>query len=92
MSLYNFAENYVKDCPELLLSTASDPKIDLSYNTVFNFFKSQEKVYPISTFYNSLFHSHLARVATNPIEYELLRIKTKMLSAITLQNFEKSAK
>lgn len=91
MSLYSFVENYVNDCPELLLSTATDPKVDLSYKSLFNFFKYQEQSYPISSFYNSLFHPHLARVATNPIEYEILKQKTRKLSALTLQNFEKLA-
>lgn len=80
MSLYNFANNYIKDTPELLLASDSKSNVDISYSQLFSFYKQQERIYPIQSFMNNLFYDSILKNSQNKVQYETLNQKLKLLS------------
>lgn len=80
MSLYNFASNYIKDTPELLLAS-SKSNVDISYSKLFSFFRQKERIYPIQSFMNNLFYESILKNSNNKVQYETLNQKLKLLSA-----------
>ncbi len=81
MSLYNFALNYIKDTPELLLASDSKVNADISYDKLFSFYKQQERIYPIQSFMNNLFYESILKNSGNKVQYETLNQKLKLLSS-----------
>ncbi len=76
MSLYNFVLNNIKDTPDLLLATEGN----INYNDLFNFYKQQEKIYPIQSFFNHMLNSSIRKASSDTFQYELLNQKVKKLS------------
>lgn len=86
MSLFNFVESNIKECPELLL--LSDQKQKVDYNNLYNFYLNKEKRYPIQSFVDIMMYDSLCRCSTNVIEYELLRQKTRKISSLLQAKFD----
>ena len=78
MSLYNYAKNVIKDCPELLLAT--DLNSDLSSNSLKIFYKNQERIFPIKSYLNYLLYDSMFKLSSNNVQYEVLRQKLIKIS------------
>lgn len=91
MSLYSFIDNYVKDCPELLLSSNVNSNTNnFSFTNVYNnFYKSQERS-NIQAFTDLLFYDSINRCSNNVVEYELLKQKTKKIAQLSQTMFDLS--
>lgn len=85
MSLYNFALNNIKDSPDLLLATEGN----ISYNELFNFYKQQERIYPIQSFFQQMLNNPIRKAANDNFQYELLNQKLKKLSLNVLGYLDK---
>lgn len=90
MSLTNFALNYVKDCPELLLSSEVNPNLNLSYSNLYGFYKQQERRYPIQSFMDLLFYDSICKCSQNTIEYEILKNKSRKIAQLSQSIFDLS--
>lgn len=86
MSLYNFVENSIKECPELLL--LSNNKTSMNYLTLYNFCKNRQRKYPIQSFLDALLYDTICRCSTNIVEYELLKEKTRKIAALLQVKFD----
>ncbi len=85
MSLYNFVLNNIKDTPDLLLATEGN----INYNDLFNFYKQQEKIYPIQSFLNQMLNTSIRKVSSDSFQYELLNQKVKTLSLNVFEHLNK---
>lgn len=88
MSLFTFAENNIKECPELLM--LSDTTQNLNYSNLYNFYKTKERRYPMQAFMDILMYDTICRCSTNVIEYELLKQKTRKISSLLQAKFDLS--
>jgi len=85
MSLYNFALSNIKDTPELLLATEGS----INYSNLFNFYKQQERVYPIQSFFNHMLNNSIRKTSNDSFQYELLNQKVKKLSMNVYEHLNK---
>jgi hypothetical protein len=86
MSLYKFVESNLTECPELLL--LSNSKTEINYNSIYNFYRSKEKRFPIQSFLDILLHDSLSRCSQNVVEYELLKQKTRKIAGLLQSKFD----
>lgn len=86
MSLYKFIESNLTECPELLL--LSNPKPDVNYNSIYSFYRSRERRFPIQSFLDILLHDSLSRCSQNVVEYELLKQKTRKIASLLQSKFD----
>ena len=89
MSLSNFVNNYVKDCPELLLSSNILAENN-SFNSqsILNSYYSSQSKSNMQAYIDRLFYDSISRCSTNTIEYEILKEKTRRISYISQTMFD----
>ncbi len=87
MSLYKFVESNITECPELLL-LSNEKTADINYYSIYKFYRSREKRFPIQSFLDILLHDSLSRCSQNVVEYELLKQKTRKIAGLLQSKFD----
>lgn len=86
MSLFKFAEQNIKECPELLL--LSNTKNQSNFDTLTSFYKYRTTKYPIQGFLDILLNDTITRCSQNVIEYDLLKQKTRSIASLIQSKFD----
>lgn len=86
MSLFKFVERNLSECPELLL--LSEPKNNMDYKGLFDFFKFRERKFPIQSYLDILLYDSICRCSQNVIEYDILKEKSNKISGLLQAKFD----